>query len=371
MALATQCPHCHTTFRVAHDQLKLRAGLVRCGSCKQIFNGIENLLRPEELAAAPPSAVPKPQPAAPAPEPEPTIAPVQAPVSGAQSVAEDAYSPVQPAQEPGIEERPASFAPTSALERDIPVSAENTDPLLRMTLVNVDEESHQSADNVGTEAPAPQEPDRLEQTLDDLQQRPWRKEPSLSSDAEVDALDQVEAAGYEEPAFVRQARRRQRIGRVLRVFMVVCSLLLLLSLLAQAAYVFRDQIAVRFPQARPALVQACAYLDCQVGLPAQIESVSLESSELQALSASDNTFTLTMLLRNHGATAQAWPHIELTLNDANEKAIARRVFMPRDYLPPQQDFSQGFAPGSEQPIKLFFEFSKLKASGYRVYLFYP
>ena len=48
MALATQCPHCHTTFRVAHDQLKLRAGLVRCGACKQIFNGIEHLLRPDE-----------------------------------------------------------------------------------------------------------------------------------------------------------------------------------------------------------------------------------------------------------------------------------------------------------------------------------
>jgi predicted Zn finger-like uncharacterized protein len=48
MALATRCPHCQTTFRVAHDQLKLRAGLVRCGACKQIFNGIEHLLPPEE-----------------------------------------------------------------------------------------------------------------------------------------------------------------------------------------------------------------------------------------------------------------------------------------------------------------------------------
>src|SRR6478735_717493 len=69
MALATQCPHCHTTFRVAHDQLKLRAGLVRCGSCKQIFNGIENLLRTENLAQPAP-----PPPSPPAPEmPEETL----------------------------------------------------------------------------------------------------------------------------------------------------------------------------------------------------------------------------------------------------------------------------------------------------------
>ncbi|MDP9107658.1 MAG: zinc-ribbon domain-containing protein, partial [Pseudomonadota bacterium] len=48
MALATKCPYCQTTFRVAHDQLKLRAGLVRCGACKEIFNGIEHLLRPAQ-----------------------------------------------------------------------------------------------------------------------------------------------------------------------------------------------------------------------------------------------------------------------------------------------------------------------------------
>jgi predicted Zn finger-like uncharacterized protein len=48
MALATQCPHCFTSFRVANDQLKLHAGLVRCGSCKQTFNGIEHLLAPGE-----------------------------------------------------------------------------------------------------------------------------------------------------------------------------------------------------------------------------------------------------------------------------------------------------------------------------------
>ncbi|MFL6707825.1 MAG: zinc-ribbon domain-containing protein, partial [Massilia sp.] len=39
MALATICPHCHTTFRVASDQLKLRGGIVRCGACHEVFDG--------------------------------------------------------------------------------------------------------------------------------------------------------------------------------------------------------------------------------------------------------------------------------------------------------------------------------------------
>ena len=44
MALATQCPHCLTIFRVVSDQLKLRGGLVRCGSCRQVFNGNDYLV---------------------------------------------------------------------------------------------------------------------------------------------------------------------------------------------------------------------------------------------------------------------------------------------------------------------------------------
>jgi predicted Zn finger-like uncharacterized protein len=60
MALATQCPHCHTTFRVASDQLKLRGGIVRCGACQSIFDGNDadepefvKRSRKQEVRAAP------------------------------------------------------------------------------------------------------------------------------------------------------------------------------------------------------------------------------------------------------------------------------------------------------------------------------
>ena len=69
MALATQCPHCGTMFRVAADQLKLRGGIVRCGACQGVFDGNTALV---DLAAAAP--VSPPPPSAPAPEPEPPAA---------------------------------------------------------------------------------------------------------------------------------------------------------------------------------------------------------------------------------------------------------------------------------------------------------
>ena len=36
----TRCPGCATVFRVMPEQLALRAGQVRCGQCKTVFDGI-------------------------------------------------------------------------------------------------------------------------------------------------------------------------------------------------------------------------------------------------------------------------------------------------------------------------------------------
>jgi predicted Zn finger-like uncharacterized protein len=384
MALATRCPHCKTTFRVANDQLKLRAGLVRCGACKEIFNGIEHLLRPDSV---------EPRAAAPAPQPESATQPEPAPVAEhtpAVNPAVDVDADNRDIASFLTPPRPAAEAETQAAgptedEPSRPIAAPRkanaaraydnaaVDPLQRMTLVDFsyadDEHEEQNPPAEKPKAqPNPDEPDPLDQAIEALQRKPLRaaKKSSRKRRHHTDEED-TEA---EEPSFVKQGRRRERVGRSLHVFMGVASVFLLVSLLAQSTYVFRDQLAVWFPKAKPAIAMACKVLHCQVGLPAQIEAVSIESSELQAVAPEKNTFALTVLLRNHGGTSQAWPNIELTLNDANEKPIARRVFTPREYLGAQPDLT-GFTSKSEQSFKLFFELLEIKASGYRVYLFYP
>ncbi|MEJ2115208.1 MAG: zinc-ribbon domain-containing protein, partial [Gammaproteobacteria bacterium] len=37
----TKCPECRAVFRVTTEQLNMAEGLVRCGICDSIFNGIE------------------------------------------------------------------------------------------------------------------------------------------------------------------------------------------------------------------------------------------------------------------------------------------------------------------------------------------
>ncbi|WP_162256863.1 DUF3426 domain-containing protein [Noviherbaspirillum sp. Root189] len=273
----------------------------------------------------------------------------------------------------GTGEYTEADASASATTDTTGAARQKDDPLLRMTLMDIAHVPRKpSADEpADSNRKSGTGDDFVEQAIDDLQTRPWRRKPDASVETGGDALDQADAADYEEPGFVRQARRRETIGRALTIFMGTASALLLGVLIAQAAYIFRNQIAARLPQAQPVLAAACERSGCQVGLPAQIDSVSIESSELQTLAPDSNTFSLTVLLRNHSLVAQAWPSIELTLNDASEKPLARRVFMPREYLVSSKELERGFAASSEQPLKLYFELSQLKAAGYRVYLFYP
>jgi predicted Zn finger-like uncharacterized protein len=430
MALATQCPHCHTTFRVAHDQLKLRAGLVRCGACKEIFNGIENLLRPEDLrpASIPAETIPTAQPASASTSPVAVLAPE------ADGTADSISTPAMPAMDdplpaesvaatgaedqpeeeaeapstysdffefltPATQDLPPAPAATMESEADPEAASAETesspqqapaepeaqavdvpaqdDPLTRMTLIDFrlrdDDDAIDDPRNIGTPHAA-NLPDPIEQAIDDLQRKPLRRAHGIGAEEErLDASDETAAPEdeAEEPSFVKKARHRQRVGPLITLLMAIGTVLLLAALAAQAAYAFRQELAARFPQAKPVLLRACAAFGCRVGLPSHIDTLTIESNELQTVSPDSATYVFSTLLRNRAATVQAWPNIELTLNDANEKPIARRVFMPREYLANAADVDMGFAAGTEQAIKLYFELAQLKPAGYRVYIFYP
>ena len=210
--------------------------------------------------------------------------------------------------------------------------------------------------------PARQEPTLADHSFAPL---PAAVTPEPAEDHETTRVP----AADEEPAFVTRGRRREQSGKALRVAMALGSVALLLILLLQVMTTFRNPLAAQFPQWKPALVALCAVSGCQVDLPAQIEALSIEQGELQTLK--EQTFSYVSLLRNQSRSVQAWPSIELTLNDANDKPVLRRVIAPRDYLPASIGVSQGFAPRSEQTIKLYFALDQLTASGYHIAIFYP
>jgi len=190
----------------------------------------------------------------------------------------------------------------------------------------------------------------------------------------IDAPPKIRVPESDEPEFVRRSRQQEQSGRTRKIAMLAGSVVLLLILVAQGAITFRNALAARFPGAKPALVSSCAVLGCRVELPAQVDNLVIDTGELTTLGG--GAYVFTTQLRNQGAVAQAWPSLELSLTDANEKPLVRRVFAPRDYLwsdssPGAAPAAAGLAPRTEQAIKLHFRVDDLQPSGYHIAVFYP
>jgi hypothetical protein len=149
------------------------------------------------------------------------------------------------------------------------------------------------------------------------------------------------------------------------------ALLLLLLLLAQAAYYYRSALIVLFPQAKPYAAELCAKLGCDLPLPRRIELMSIEASDLQADTANPGIMVLSATLKNRAVFNQQLPMLELTLTDAQDQPVVRRVLAPQDYAGKAADAQSGFAANTEIALKVFIEASQVKAVGYRLYLFYP
>lgn len=420
MLLATQCPHCFTSFRVANDQLKLHAGLVRCGACQQTFNGIEHLLAPGAKPALPnkiaPVIVPLTEAATqsvaphtlpievafpeiiPAAEPE-----IAAPISTIENASAQDYDTSSVQDEKRIEH--TYTGSSSALEFDLGDDAAFAEA--KITLEPIVGQVNESADTgdfvaaMSTQAPLIHEGsveviENSSALESQLAPADARREPTLNDRPDADAgiedfnaleqgletnaitdlasLEEVqseEGVDAEKPDFVIQAEKKQRRNRAVRVSMIILSTLLFFALIGQATYSLRNQIAAWFPKSKPVLQEACKYLRCRIELPTQIEVISIESNELQALSNDKNIFYLAIQLQNKSGTLQAWPMLELILNDAKDRPVLQRVFTPADYLTNKNDLVKGLAANSEQAIKLYFELSGPKAAGYHVGVFYP
>jgi len=142
--------------------------------------------------------------------------------------------------------------------------------------------------------------------------------------------------------------------------------------LLQFVLLFRSELAASMPSTRGALQALCAPLSCEVPLPRYPDSLYIESSDLQMVdSARPQEVLLTATIRNRADKLQAYPMLELTLTDTMDQPIAKKHFHPKEYLPAHLSETVGFAPGSEVGVRLMLYTSELRASGYRLFLYFP
>lgn len=170
--------------------------------------------------------------------------------------------------------------------------------------------------------------------------------------------------------FGPRARRRSRLAAAA---WGAGALVAALALAGQLAHAYRSELALALPGSLPWLEAGCKRLGCTIPPPRRVDLLSIEASELAAERTAPGVLTLTAALRNRAAFAQAYPHLELTLTDAADQPVARRVLDPREYAGADAARRAGaaFPAGAEQPVRLHIDAAGLNARGYRIFLFYP
>jgi hypothetical protein len=273
-----------------------------------------------------------------------------------------APEPVPP--QPGLFDSP----PPPASSDSAAASAEDDRSEIEIAGPEPDAEPGQATPS-GAQEPRADEAPTAQPAAGEAAEQDEDKEPAPASEP---AAGPPPEPARQEPLledFLTEPPRRRRLASAAWTLL---ALVALAALGFQAAVRFRAELAVLAPQARGALEAACRVARCELRLPRRVEFVTIESSELQADPRRENVIELDAVIRNRAPFAQEYPSLELTLTDDADNPVVRRVLSPREYLgPAAAPLAAGMGAQSETPVRMRFDNSQARATGYKLYLFYP
>ncbi|WP_460118448.1 DUF3426 domain-containing protein [Pseudomonas sp. S2_C03] len=368
-SFVTQCPHCQTSFRVSHAQLSVARGVVRCGSCLQVFNAAKQLLEQAGKEAVTPVAPAVTQ------EPEPRA------VSQKQWSAaeldldtldldgelarleqreiqpstefgrhrEDSLSArrdsVEPDEEPWSDSlfsqspaerdetaNEAMVTPEPDIEPDLEARPSRTEPSLSLEPEDLDEERDETPQlvqlrlNDPLDAPLHHErlsaaDDPLDDNLPSIEPLRKRREPVMRAEVLQDLTD--------DPLQLDWQKRRSPWGR--RLLWLLLILVGAGALVGQYIAYHFDELA-RQDQYRPWFQQLCPQIGCTV--PSKVDIAKIKSSNLVVRSHPEFNGALVVdaIIYNRAPFSQPFPLLELRFADLNGHLIASRRFKPGEYL---------------------------------------
>ena len=419
MSLVTQCPKCGSEYDVTADQLKLHDGLVRCGHCAHVFDGLACLkdslptltrkVAGQAVDKTPDKAVDKATDKSLAdvassdttpvldvpvslPASEPIEAPAPAPVVAASALVNDPAPDSTPTPSDAKPDDGPFIPSVDRMGHAGSVTAWRQEPSLS---------SSQSPDvtpNAFSARSSRREAERtLEPTLGSAQaadSTPGSREPSLGAlldndgqqwgvgsrmDPSVKVIgesrlrgDDPSAAGRAIPEFLEDEEEE---STATRVYWVLGSMLLALVLMVQSLVVFRHDIVASVPSLRPLLVTLCGPLSCEVSYVRQVERIFIVGSALQQdpnanVAANQRAYDLRLTLQNRGVYPQPWPALMVTLTDASGTPVIRKALMPSQFLPAQL-LDGPFRAGQEVGLDIPLRVDGLSISGFELERFFP
>jgi len=373
MDLTTRCPNCGSTFSASLEQLQLRKGFIRCTNCAHIFDGYEAVVPGGSAATA-------------------TGREPVAPLPAGDSV------PALPAVIPGVRAPSASSTVPSVVRqraRKQPPNPREPAPFTVRSRQPVAQFVPESAPFVISSARTGHTAQRMEPVISSIY-RPQSKynepavEPLLESEpiyAESHARVAAPGTIYADPrrgGAIDEAElvpdfldnQRERSRGFIHFFWSILIVAGLVLLLAQAAFVYRNQIASEAPFLRPVLEKACASLHCKVSYRRRIQLISIMNSSLRSNAKTadpqknPDRMTLQVTLRNNDDGAQEWPVLTLDLVDFSGTVVAKKNLAPNVYLSADA-LKKPFAGKSEIIATVPIMLNGIKVNGFQLGKFFP
>ena len=177
------------------------------------------------------------------------------------------------------------------------------------------------------------------------------------------------AATETAPSFVASAQRRAFwMSRPVRAGLWLGAVLLVLALVLQVALSRRSWLAAHAPGLAPMLGALCQTVGCTVAPYRDLDAIVIDSSAFNR--SGPSTFRFTVTLRNQSDIPVATPALELTLTDALDQPVVRRVVAAAELHAPATLAARGeFAGASALVLSGVDNASAI--TGYRLMAFYP
>ncbi|HHH38703.1 MAG TPA: DUF3426 domain-containing protein [Sedimenticola sp.] len=297
----TRCPHCHTLFRLHPEQLRMANGRVRCCRCSEIFDARERL---QDNPGPPPPAPP----------------------SGDGG-------------EPGI-----SLADLFGEE-----------PTVTLPLPAADRGQPPTAAPGGPETVSPDEAvDALQEDRVSIGGRP----PAQAPPAAPPKAETAQALPPSHPPAERPA------GGWSSLFWSLAIIALLVTALAQLAWLDRERLVREFPQSRPLLERLCDWAECQLPPREDPALLQLVERSISAEPELKSALRIHFSFRNRAPFPQPCPVVALYLYGSDERLIARRRFTPAQYGCPVTADNPTIPPGEQVTADLLVEDPGPAATGF-------
>ncbi len=398
MSYTTQCPACQTRFKVSDAHLALAAGMVRCGRCSHVFHAPSHFDQLPPVVEAPP-VISTPASAAssriePAPDDDfelelPDFHPERdaanlAPATEPRAAAVNAPEAETALDLPDFDLLPEPEQPLSWQDLDTPPAADDTPPVepqqdiaafQRALAEALQTPSSRSSEPVALvdEPPvaAPQPPTRQQRLAAhyDTSDSADSPLPPISA-ADLDGDDSAPNSSERDLEAGDTAAASD--GSWLRATAFgLLGVIGVLVLLLQLAFINRTAVSAELPELRPAFESLCQSLGCEVPLPTQRQLIRTEWSELSFVPQHEHLIQLDATLKNLAPYPQAFPLMEVSLKDGEDRVLIRKTLKPEQYLS-ADDLKLGrFNASSELKIVTRMEVRDAKALGYSLHFYYP